>query len=150
MNCKIFLALLFLLLAFGSIFAQTKRPVAPKPKDKSAIPTNVSDADKDAKIKELQAEVEELKRQLNEKQEPKDTASPATGSLELEAGLVFNSGDVKPVGRATFYLLKQSADSLIRTRANFDLFTKDKRSKGLSLHSIKDSKSGAFMKQFSI
>lgn len=47
------------------------------------------------------------------------------GSVDLEAGLVFNSGDVKPVGRATFYLLKEDPSKLILTQAHLDVFNSD-------------------------
>src|SRR5207237_730142 len=35
------------------------------------------------------------------------------GNLNIEAGIVFNSGDVKPVARAEFYLLDKDADEII-------------------------------------
>jgi hypothetical protein len=53
------------------------------------------------------------------------TKAVAKGSIQLEAGLVFNSGDVKPVGRATFYLLKEDAKKVIITQEHLDLFNND-------------------------
>ncbi len=47
------------------------------------------------------------------------------GNVDLEAGLVFNSGDVKPVGRATFYLLKENPSKLLLTQAHLDVFNSD-------------------------
>jgi hypothetical protein len=48
-----------------------------------------------------------------------------TGKLDLEAGLVFNSGDVKPVGRATFYLLKEGASKIVLTQEHLDAYNQD-------------------------
>jgi hypothetical protein len=53
------------------------------------------------------------------------TKAVAKGSIELEAGLLFNSGDVKPVGRATFYVLKEDAKNVILTQEQFDIYNKD-------------------------
>jgi hypothetical protein len=55
---------------------------------------------------------------------PKTTIK-ANGTVELEAGLLFNSGDTKPVARATFYLLKENPEKIILTQENVDLYNKD-------------------------
>ncbi len=48
-----------------------------------------------------------------------------TGTVDLEAGLVFNSGDVKPVGRATFYLLREDPGKIILTQPHLDAHNLD-------------------------
>jgi hypothetical protein len=53
------------------------------------------------------------------------TVSVKTGRIDLEAGLIFNSGDVKPVGRATFYLLKEDASKIILTQPHLDAHNQD-------------------------
>jgi hypothetical protein len=57
--------------------------------------------------------------------EPERPAPVKTGKIELEAGLIFNSGDVKPVGRATFYVLKESAEKIVLTQEHLDLYNQD-------------------------
>ena len=42
------------------------------------------------------------------------TTSKQTGVLSIEAGLVFQSGDVKPVARTTFYLLNADLAQILR------------------------------------
>lgn len=49
----------------------------------------------------------------------------AKATLDLEAGLIFNSGDVKPVGRATFYLLKENPEKVILTQEHLDTYNKE-------------------------
>lgn len=56
---------------------------------------------------------------------PKSTPPGKTGSLDLEAGLIFNSGDVKPVGRATFYLLKEDPNKIVLTQEHLDAYNQD-------------------------
>jgi hypothetical protein len=41
-------------------------------------------------------------------------ALPTSGKLSIEAGLIFNSGDVKPVARTTFYLLDQDLGEILK------------------------------------
>jgi hypothetical protein len=53
------------------------------------------------------------------------TKAVAKGNLELEAGLIFNSGDVKPVGRATFYVLKENAEKVILTQEMLNIFNQE-------------------------
>lgn len=43
----------------------------------------------------------------------KKTAVSAKGSLSVEAGLIFNSGDVKPVARVQFYLLDMDLKDIL-------------------------------------
>jgi uncharacterized protein YdeI (BOF family) len=62
------------------------------------------------------------------KPEPKAEAKPApvrTGKIDLEAGLVFNSGDVKPVVRADFYLFKDNAEKIVITQKHLDLYNQE-------------------------
>jgi len=56
-----------------------------------------------------------------QKRKPKITKSSVNqkGNLNIEAGIVFNSGDVKPVARVEFYLLDKDADEIIK-EANDD------------------------------
>lgn len=61
----------------------------------------------------------------------KVTSPARTGSLDLEAGLIFNSGDVKPVGRATFYLIKADGKTVLLTQDHFNLYTQDTARFGL-------------------
>ncbi len=61
---------------------------------------------------------------------PLSMASTKRGNIDLEAGLVFNSGDVKPVGRATFYLLKEDPTKVILTQAHLDAYNADNSSFG--------------------
>jgi hypothetical protein len=56
---------------------------------------------------------------------PKTTIK-AKGTIELEAGLLFNSGDTKPVVRATFYLLKENPEKIVVTQENLDIYNKDR------------------------
>ncbi len=55
-----------------------------------------------------------------------------TGKIDLEAGLIFNSGDIKPVGRTTFYLLKDDAEKIILTQPLLDLYNQDRAKYGRS------------------
>ncbi len=43
----------------------------------------------------------------------KKTTVSAKGNLSVEAGLVFNSGDVKPVARVNFYLLDDNLETIL-------------------------------------
>lgn len=43
----------------------------------------------------------------------KKTVVSAKGTLSVEAGLVFNSGDVKPVARVNFYLLNDNLEAIL-------------------------------------
>lgn len=52
----------------------------------------------------------------------KTAPAAKSGKLEIEAGLIFKSGDTKPVARATFRLLKKDALSLIRTEETYQAF----------------------------
>lgn len=123
---KITPLLLFVVLVTGTLVAQTKKPAAKTTQQPTATAT--ADSDKDAQIQALKAEIEELKKQLGPKT-PVATIKPGsaavTGSLALEAGLVFNSGDVKPVSRLEFFLLKADPEALIRNRETFELFKND-------------------------
>lgn len=56
---------------------------------------------------------------------PSVTASTKKGNVDIEAGLVFNSGDVKPVGRATFYLLREDATKIVLTQPHLDAHNLD-------------------------
>lgn len=56
---------------------------------------------------------------------PSVTASTKKGTVDIEAGLVFNSGDVKPVGRATFYLLREDATKIVLTQPHLDAHNLD-------------------------
>jgi hypothetical protein len=62
--------------------------------------------------------------------EPERPAPVKTGKIELEAGLIFNSGDVKPVGRATFSVLKESAEKIVLTQEHLDMYNRDISSLG--------------------
>jgi hypothetical protein len=48
---------------------------------------------------------------------PAPAPTPAESTLAIEAGLIFKSGDVKPVARATFYLLDADAETILREAA---------------------------------
>jgi hypothetical protein len=48
-----------------------------------------------------------------------------TGNLNLEAGLVFKNGDVKPVARVEFLLLRNHPEDLIRTRKLHPIYESD-------------------------
>lgn len=48
-----------------------------------------------------------------------------TGNLHLEAGLVFKNGDVKPVARVEFLLLRNNPENLIRTRELHSMYESD-------------------------
>jgi hypothetical protein len=61
------------------------------------------------------------------------TKAVAKGNLQLEAGLLFESGDVKPVGRATFYLLKENAEKLLLTQEHLNIFNQEARYKEKSV-----------------
>ncbi len=61
------------------------------------------------------------------------TKAVAKGNLELEAGLIFNSGDVKPVGRATFYVLKENAEKIILTQEIFDILNREREQESSSI-----------------
>lgn len=54
-----------------------------------------------------------------------------TGNIDIEAGLVFNSGDVKPVGRATFYILREDGKKVLLTQEHFDAYSQDTSRFGL-------------------
>jgi hypothetical protein len=57
---------------------------------------------------------------------PETAAKPVTkGKIELEAGLVFKSGDVKPVARTNFYLLKDNAEKIIVTQEHLNLYNQE-------------------------
>jgi hypothetical protein len=45
---------------------------------------------------------------------PSPSPTPATGALSIEAGLVFESGDVKPVARTQFYLLDEDLRVILK------------------------------------
>jgi hypothetical protein len=61
------------------------------------------------------------------------TKAVAKGTLDLEAGLLFKSGDVKPVGRATFYLLKEDAETVLLTQEHLDIHNQEAQFKAKSL-----------------
>lgn len=58
-------------------------------------------------------------------------ASNKKGNIDLEAGLVFNSGDVKPVGRVTFYLFREDGKKVLLTQEHFDAYSQDTARFGL-------------------
>jgi hypothetical protein len=62
--------------------------------------------------------------------EPERPAPVKTGKIELEAGLIFNNGDVKPVGRATFYVLKENPEKIVLTQEHLDMYNQDLSSLG--------------------
>lgn len=45
---------------------------------------------------------------------PKPMPTPATSTLSIEAGLIYESGDVKPVARTQFYLLDEDLRVILR------------------------------------
>jgi hypothetical protein len=48
----------------------------------------------------------------------KKAAVSQKGNLSIEAGIIFDSGQVNPVARAEFYLLKASAEEVIQASSN--------------------------------
>jgi hypothetical protein len=58
------------------------------------------------------------------KSEP-ETKPVTKGKIDIEAGVVFKSGDVKPVARNVFYLLKNNAEKVILTQEHLNLFNQD-------------------------
>ena len=45
---------------------------------------------------------------------PTPSPTPATGALSIEAGLIYNSGDTKPVARTTFFLLDEDLRIILK------------------------------------
>jgi hypothetical protein len=60
----------------------------------------------------------------NSKSEP-ETKPVTKGKIDIEAGVVFKNGDVKPVARTVFYLLKDNAEKVILTQEHLNLFNQE-------------------------
>lgn len=116
------------LFAFGEVSAQVK----PKPKAPAKPVTTQPATTDDGKDVILSSDgtwkyASDSKTDVVAKTTVK---APATGpvkkgSVDVEAGLVFNSGDVKPVGRATFYLLTEDPSKIILTQPHLDAHNTD-------------------------
>jgi len=48
------------------------------------------------------------------KPQPTPSPTPAVASVSIEAGLIYNSGDTKPVARTTFFLLDEDLRILLK------------------------------------
>ena len=94
----------FFIFATSDTYSQI--PKKPTVKPISSSPQS-STAACDTAIKQLKEEIEELRRQVQTLQTDKSS------SIEMEAGLVFHSREVKPVVRETFYLLSGGCTGLI-------------------------------------
>jgi len=106
----------FLVFATPNICSQTQKKGKAAQTPQKGPPSTCETA-----VIRLQAEVDELRRQLSRQQTEKATPPLETGSIEIEAALVFESRDVKPVVRERFYLLKEDPASLILTKENYEL-----------------------------
>jgi hypothetical protein len=108
------LAVVLLAVATSAIYSQTQKKVP-------ATRTPVSPSTCETALKQLQGEVEELRRQLSLQKTGRTQPSLEKGSLEIEAGLVFQNRAVKPVVREAFYLLKDDPATFILTKENYEL-----------------------------
>lgn len=108
--------IVFLCEPFDAYSQKTKKPVSEKSTSvvKSATPAC------ELALKQLQKEIEDLRRQVSQYDMEKSKISE-TASVEIEAALVFQSRDIKPVARETFYLLKEDPASLILTKENYEM-----------------------------
>ncbi|MFN0278552.1 MAG: hypothetical protein ACKVRN_08120 [Pyrinomonadaceae bacterium] len=139
---RIYITLVFVLALASGIQGQVKRKPVPKAPEKPV--TTQSATTDDGKRVVLRSDgtwafdvtggsTETPATQPKETSKTETKAAPVkTGNIDLEAGLVFNSGDVKPVGRATFYLLKEDPSKVILTQANLDVYNSDKSRFGTS------------------
>jgi hypothetical protein len=106
LNMGILCALLAL--TASSVFAQ-------KPRPRSATKTTSTATKKTATTT----------KEKTESPAPTKPAPIKAGKIDLEAGLIFKSGDIKPVGRTTFYLLKDNAEKIFLTQEYLDTYNRD-------------------------
>lgn len=107
--------LLILVLSF-TVFGQAKKPIA-KPTPKQSAPIITIDAiTSDGKAVILSSDGTW-----------KYNSSPvaALSTVNIEAAIIYKSGDVKPVARTDFYLLPNSAESIIGTPELISLYKAD-------------------------
>lgn len=118
-----------LLLAVGNVSAQAKPKPKSPPKPVTTQPATTEDGkavvlSSNGTWKYASETGTSVEPTISKVKEP--VAAPVKmGSVDLEAGLVFNSGDVKPVGRATFYLLKEDASKIVLTQSHLDAHNVD-------------------------
>ena len=116
---KRIISLLFIssvVLAQETILSQTQRRPRPPAKPAPEKPTSQMGTTDDGKRVELLSD-----GTWKYSSEPAPTPTPAprptgpvTSVLSLEAGLVFQSGDIKPVARTEFHLLDASLTQILR------------------------------------
>ncbi|MBX7171354.1 MAG: hypothetical protein K1X72_10375 [Pyrinomonadaceae bacterium] len=117
---KLLIMVLLLLITPVIVFGQTKKTTSSKPTSKTPV-TEIEGITKDGKKVILRSD-----KTWYYAPESNNSNTKQLGRIEIEAGLVFKNGDIKPVSRLNLLLLKQNPRTFILTEENFNLYYQDK------------------------
>ncbi len=125
---KKLIPLFILILALG-VSAQVKKAVKPTPKPPII---EIEATTKDGKAVILSSDGTWRYNENSSIQPTSSKTSSSSSVLNIEAALVFQSGDVKPIARTDFYLLPDNVENIIGTTDLLDLFKQDADKGGYS------------------
>jgi hypothetical protein len=113
MKLKSIASLVLIFLCVGTLHAQgTRRHPAPRPSEPLTTQTATT---KDGRTVVLKSDgTWEYAKETDEALATKPTGGRKNATLSFEAGLVFKSGDVKPVARTDFFLLDEDLGKILK------------------------------------